>query len=99
MSIEAAKKAFINGKHFKPTEKGGVFIRKTPSSFGLKPHMFYRQSMIFVDYIKTKNPNEFRRFLIELQDGKSFKTSFERNLKKSVEEMWDVFTQHIGMSG
>jgi len=97
--IEAAKRALINGRHFEPTEKGGIFIRKTPSSWDLKPHMFYRQSMIFVDFIKANNPDKFRMFLLELQDGKSFKSSFERAFEMSIGKAWADFSRHIGMLG
>ena len=99
VTIEAAKKKFISGKHFEPTEKGGILIRKTPSSWGLKPHMFYRQSMIFVDYIKTNNPDKFRMFLLELQEGKSFKNSFERTFEMSVGKTWADFSRRIRMVG
>lgn len=99
VTIEEAQKAFMDGKHFKPTIKGGIFSRKTPSSWGLKPHMFYRQSMIFVDFIKTNQPDKFRTFLIELQDGGNFKSSFEKALNMSVEKAWAEFFEHMGILG
>ena len=51
---EAIEK-FNSGKHFIPIVKTGFFSRKSAHDYELTPHMFYRQSGMFVAYLKKGN--------------------------------------------
>lgn len=48
------------GKHFFPNKADGFIFKKTPSDFDLKPHMFYRQSMMYINFLATINDRSFR---------------------------------------
>ena len=52
VSEKDAARAILNGACFHPDSTGNILFPKTASSYHLKPHMFYRQSSMFVQYIK-----------------------------------------------
>ena len=44
-----------SGNHCIPNESEGFIFRKTPRDFTLKPQMFYRQSMMFITFMVSKD--------------------------------------------
>ena len=90
-----AIEAFKNGKHFEPNTAGGIFIRKYGSYWGLSPHLFYRQSMMFVRYLKEKNEKQFRRFLLNIQNGTRFIKAFNDTFNDDISLIWRDFLQDI----
>ncbi len=46
-----AEKTILDGKHF-TRHNGKLFFPKLWSVYSLKPHMFYRQSFMFISYLK-----------------------------------------------
>ena len=63
-------------------------LRDTPDSrhrataMGLSVHEFYRQAMLVVGWLKTRDEARFRRFVLALQAGADFEIAF-----------WDVYGQ------
>jgi hypothetical protein len=90
-AIEAIKA----GKHFEPHEKGSIFFRKYGHHWGLSPHMFYRQSMMFIAYLKNIDEEKYRSFLLAIQDGAGFSESFHNAFGVSLAEIWDDFLEKI----
>ena len=95
VSESEAIEAIRTGKHFKPNETGGIFFRKYGNYWGLSPHMFYRQSMMFVAYLKNVDERKYRSFLLSVQDGKCFSESFHNAFGVSLAEIWDDFLEKI----
>ena len=91
VSYEAAKKSILNGKSFKPNHSGSLIFPKTAFSFGLKPHMFYRQSSMFVGYLINTYQLEFQGFVIMLFDDTEFKAAFSKSFGKSIDSAWVEF--------
>ena len=94
-AIESIKKR----KHFIPNETGGLIFRKTPSDFDLKPHMFYRQSMLFIRYLVSINESKFRKFLLSIENGESLLMAFRQSYNKNLEELWRDFLLNINEMG
>ncbi len=90
-----AIEAIRTGKHFEPHEKGSIFSRKYGHHWGLSPHMFYRQSMMFVAYLKNVNEEKYRGFLLAIQDGAGFSKSFYNAFDKNLEVTWKEFLVEI----
>ena len=88
-----------SGKHFFPNETGGFIFQKTPSDRGFEPHMFYRQSMLFIMYLSSINEWEFRKFLLSVENGEQFSTALRQAYNKNLEELWDDFLQKINETG
>ena len=90
-AIESIK----SGKHFVPHEKGNILFRKYGHHWGLKPHMSYRQSMLFMAYLKTMDEKMYRNLLIKIQDGECFADAFNETFNLSLNDIWDKFLKEI----
>lgn len=95
VSVEVAKQSIISGESFKPNDSGSLFFPKTAYSFGLKPHMFYRQSSMFVGYLKENNPVQFKSLVLMLLDNEEFKVAFTKAYGKSIEKSWAEYADEI----
>jgi hypothetical protein len=85
-----------SGIHFTPDEKGTSFRLKRANDYGMNLKMFYKQSGIFVRFIKSNYPDEFKEFLVDIQEGKNFADSFEQRFNLTITEMWDRFERECG---
>lgn len=88
--VEAIK-AILAGRHFTPEAGGSVFFKKSGKSYGLEPHMFYRQASLFTRYIKDLSPIHFGLFMLSIEDGGDFDKSFRKVYNMSIEEAWQDF--------
>jgi hypothetical protein len=55
------------------------------------PHMFYRQSAIFVQYLRYLDPHRFDLFVSNLLDGIEFERAFREGFGHSPMRMWRRF--------
>jgi len=90
---EEALEAIASGSHFVPHEDGGIFFRKYASHWGLTHHMFYRQSMVFVAYLKSRDENKYRDLLLSIQNGSSFRDAFDDAYGVRVSQIWGQFVE------
>jgi hypothetical protein len=88
-----ALEAIASGCHFMPHEDGGIFLRKYASHWGLGHHMFYRQSMVFVEYLKSQDENKYRDLLLGIQNGSSFRVAFDDAYGVRVSKIWEQFLE------
>jgi hypothetical protein len=88
---EEALEAIASGSHFVPHEDGGIFFRKYASHWELTHHMFYRQSMVFVAYLKSRDENKYRDLLLSIQNGSSFPNAFNDTYGVGVSQIWEQF--------
>lgn len=79
------------GKRFVPNKADGLIFKKTPSDFGLEPHMFYRQSMMFISYLVTIDPLGFQELLLSVESGDRLSDAFQATYKKNLEALWSDF--------
>lgn len=79
------------GQHFFPNKADGFIFKKTPSDFGLKPHMFYRQSMMFISHLAEIDKVAYRRFLLSVESGDRLSDALQATYKKNLEDMWSEF--------
>jgi len=75
-SEEQALKAFQTGRHFTPEARDDVHSRKRADYWGLSPFLFYRQSMMFVEFIKQLAETKFQQFLLAVQNNEDFDLAF-----------------------
>jgi hypothetical protein len=86
-----AARAIVAGQRLAPDYAGG----RTASSFGLTPHMFYRQGAMFIGYLKARHPESFRRFVSGVEDGKEFQRSFEDAFGTAIDVPWRAFIAEL----
>ena len=83
--------AILEGRHFTPEAKGSFFFHKSAKSYGLEPHMFYRQASLFVKYLRDMSEIRFGVFLLAIEDGMDFDKSFRAVYGMSIDEVWKGF--------
>jgi hypothetical protein len=84
-----------SGKYFVPNETGGFIFQKTASDWGLNHHMFYRQSMMFINYLATTNESGYRKLLLSVESGERFSTALQAAYNKKLEDLWKEFRKEI----
>jgi len=94
VSIQDAIHAIQKGNSLLPEDSGCLFCSQGHSKHGLKAHMFYRQSSLFIKYIMEKNPQSFAQFIGDLKTY-NFSEGFQKNYSKSVHQMWEEYTTHV----
>ena len=90
--------SILSGHHFAPDARGSLLRQKRAADYGIATFMFYRQSELFVRFIRDRNASEFGSFLIDLQLGGkgNFATLFEASFGTNIEGMWERFEEHLG---
>jgi hypothetical protein len=93
VTAEEAFRAIAAGETFVPDERGSFLRLKRASDYGMGTYMFYRQSALFVEYVRTSHPDAFHDFMLMLESGEwnSFGDLFEASFDASVAGMWNQF--------
>lgn len=92
VSIDDAWKSIKQGKRFYPETEGSLLFKKSASSYGLKPDMFYRQASMFVAFLENHNPAAFKNLLLSIASGTPFEQAFRANYLSEIELLWNRFT-------
>ena len=95
VSLEEAKQNMLNGNSFEPNSSGSLFFPKTAFSFSLEPHMFYRQSSMFVGYLRENSPVAFKSLVLMLLDDEEFEVAFTKAYGKSINQSWMEYVDAI----
>jgi len=95
VSEAVAVKAIVEGRHFTPEAHGSFFRHKSGSSYGLEPHMFYRQAELFVRHLKRTSEFKFGLFMLAIADGGDFDKSFRATYGMSIDDMWQDFIEQL----
>jgi hypothetical protein len=99
VSQEQAIESIRAGKYFVPNITDGFIFKITPGDFGLEPHMFYRQSMLFISYLATMNESAFRKLLLSIESGERLPTALQAVYNKNLEELWNKFLNEVNKTG
>lgn len=91
ISDKQAIMSIRSGHHFVPNKTDGFIFKKTPSDFGLKPQMFYRQSMMFISHLAVMDKVGYRMFLLSVESGDRLPDALQATYKKSLETLWSDF--------
>lgn len=86
-----AIKEILNGNSMKPVTRHPILFGEKSQPSGMKPHLFYRQSAIFVEYLLDVNPSGFRVLLQGIEEGNSFGDVFEKAYGKAPSKIWNQF--------
>ncbi|MFZ6743460.1 hypothetical protein ACO0LC_09560 [Undibacterium sp. JH2W] len=90
-----AARMLLDGKHFDPAEVGSMLVNRTAPSYKLTTPMFYRQALMFVDFLKASNPAAFDKALHDIVIGKDFHDSFKSAYGASIVSYWPAFIASI----
>jgi hypothetical protein len=92
---EEAIEAINHGKAIKPNGSGGLLFRKTASSFGLKTHMFYRQSEMYVKWLHDLSPIKYRQLFDSIEQGNTFDEALLSVYGFTAYKGWEKFIGEI----
>lgn len=95
VSEAEAFKAILEGNHIYPDATGSFFFPKRWNAYSLKPHMFYRQSFMYVSYLKHLDESKFRTFILALENNRRFEDSFNSIFGLTVDAVWQQFVAQI----
>ncbi|MEE9270917.1 MAG: hypothetical protein V3V49_11730 [Candidatus Krumholzibacteria bacterium] len=87
--------AILSGEHFVPDSKGTLLLMKRAGDYGLDYPMFHKQSGMFVTYIRDAYPDNFKRFLLDIQNGAAFAASFSERFRMDPVGMWQEFNSSL----
>jgi hypothetical protein len=95
VSEAKAREAIACGNVFRLETRGSLRSPQTGARDGLNPHLFYRQSALFVAFLARKNPGAFERLVREIQARRSFSAAIERAYGHDARALWKEFTATV----
>lgn len=95
ISDRSAVDYIMNGQHFIPNDKSKVFGSWHRETKGLSGPMYHKQVKMFVTFIADSSPLNFNDLIIEIQNGKSFKKSFNNSMGNTTHYYWNLFVSSI----
>ena len=98
VTVEQAQAAIRKIPRFKPEDSGSLIRQKSAHSYGLEPHMYYRQASIFVVYLIQTNPKGFEAALKDVLNGNSFREVWQKHYGLNIAELWLRYEKSIGES-
>lgn len=91
VTVEEARLLLLSGRSFQPNIETSLFGQETAQTFGLEHRMFYRQSGIFVDYLRQQTSPAFKNLLAYMHAGGSFEQAFAQSYPKGMAPLWSAF--------
>ena len=79
VTAEQAQAAIRKAVRFEPDDSGRFIGPKSAHSYGLEPHMYYRQASLFVEYLSKTNPRGFEATLKDVLNGNSFREVWQEH--------------------
>jgi hypothetical protein len=93
-----ASREILNNRHFTPRPKGSLrraLFSQSQINDGLPPHLFYRQSSLFVAFLRAQNPRGFQQFLVDVLAGHSFEKSITTVYGRDLNALWADFIKSL----
>lgn len=90
-----AIQAIKSGVSIVPNGSGSLLFPKTASDFGLEPHMFYRQSSMYVEWLHDTDEVRFKQLLVSLHADNTVEQAMFESYGFSVADGWQRFVQEI----
>jgi hypothetical protein len=90
-----AAHAILDGACFHPDSTGSFIFPKTASSYHLKPHMFYRQSAMFVQFLKEYDSEKFKELLQSIQNEAKFDLALHAAYGRDIDTFWTIYKENL----
>jgi hypothetical protein len=95
VSENEARDAIAQGQVFRLDAKGSLLSRQSGASEGLTPHLFYRESALFVRFLLRHTPGAFERLLAGIEKRETFADAIRAAYGRTLAELWSQFTAEI----
>jgi hypothetical protein len=98
VSTDEARSAILAGHTFTPSVESSLLAPQTAHNFGLEHRMFYRQSALFVAYLRQQTPAAFQTLLSDMHAGGSFTQAFAQSYPGGMAPLWSGFIAELQRS-
>lgn len=95
VSEQKALEAIKQGNTIRPNGSGSLLFMKTASSFGLRPHMFYRQSAMYVKWLHDLDDGKFHELFDYLHKGNTLDEALISVFGFGASAGWEIFVRDI----
>lgn len=92
-SDEQAIAALRQGKVFEPERRDTAIKRHTANYWGMDVFVFYRQALLFVNFLRQESATRFQDFLQAVQDNQDFDLAFGNAYNRPLKEAGERFRQ------
>lgn len=93
VSLREVRDAIVGGNSIVLEESGNFPFPTRPDSYGMTWPMFPMQSRMFVEYLRSRDANAFRRFVAAVVRGAGFKSAFQDHYGAELSDAWKDFVQ------
>lgn len=93
VSADTAFEAIRHGRSFVPEGSSSTLFPKSAASYGLEPHMYYRQAALFVGFMRDENRSAFEAMIKTLAAGTPFAEAVQSSFGKPLPELWEMFLE------
>jgi hypothetical protein len=83
--------SMASGQCFVPEESAWPPFPKKGASYGLNPHMFYRQAGMFISYLRSSDQQAFTRLLTAIESRQDFARAVKASYGDSLQPQWQQF--------
>jgi hypothetical protein len=83
-------------RHFLADEQHLPWTRKRASTWGIGTSVFYRQAMLYLGELRSRDDEAFREFVRQLQEGADFDTAFAQTYQSNPQRSVQAFFDHAG---
>lgn len=97
-SVEEATKSIKAGKAFEPIDASSCrlfFGGNLSKKYGISWSMYYRQSEMFVKFLKERDEAAFKMALKSLRETKDIYKSINNSYGKSVQQLWSEWIESV----
>ncbi len=97
VTTQQAESALRRTPRFVPEDTGSLLRQKSAHSYGLEPHMYYRQAGNFVAYLKQTDPMGFEAAFNALLNGERFRDVWKKHYGRAISDLWRGYEKHLGV--
>ena len=91
VSAEEALVALSLGNRFEPDGSQWALFPKSASSYGIGPHLYYRQAALFVAFMHDTDPLAFEQLLRAIAAKVAFSEAIESSFHQALPAIWKWF--------
>lgn len=99
VSAAEAKAAIRAGRQIVPIDAGSLLFRQTASRYGMVPHMFYRQSAMYVAWLHDLDAGQFRQLFQRLHAGDTVGEAILASYGFTAQAGWTRFANDLQAQG
>jgi len=95
VSESEAAQSLLSGMEINRVYQNPILGSKNSHPKNMTTHMFYKQSGMFINYLRQSNTTNFQELLYRVQEKRNFKNALTSSYEKSLNQLWSDFLTSI----